>query len=108
MLGKELPALRQRGVDLAEALQGAFEALPEVHLTGIVGPVGQPDRERLGAERLTNLNNVHIVGDGLRTHGRVGVAERAELVAVPLVRLILEGVRVDRVKAQAQRGGMIA
>src|SRR5947208_11373113 len=46
--------------------------------------------------------------DRVTSYGRVGVAERPELVGEALPRLVLEGVRVDRVEADAKRRSLLA
>jgi hypothetical protein len=43
---------------------------------------------------------------GLTSHGSAGIAERAELVAQRLARLILEGIGVDGVETQTESRGV--
>ncbi len=80
VLGEQLPALRQTSIDLPHRIQIALEGLGEVALAGEVGAVGDPDRERLGSDRLADLDAFQIVLDRLGPRRRIGVGERAELV----------------------------
>ena len=48
------------------------------------------------------MDAFEIVLDRLPAHGRIGVAERAELVGELLAGRVLESVRVHRVEAEAQ------
>ena len=76
-------------------------------LAGEVRAVADPDRQRLGAERLADLDAFEIVLDRLPARRGVGVRERAELVGERLARLVLEGVGVHRVEAEAERRRLV-
>ena len=79
-----------------------------MHLAREVAAVREPDGKSIGTEELSDIHHVPVMPYGLLTDGRVRVAERAELVAVLLAGLVLEGVGVDRVKAEAKPGCVLA
>ena len=104
---REQPPVRgQGGIDLGHRREIAVELLRQRGLAGEVRPVADPDRQRLRPQRAAKLDAVDVVRHRLRPGRRVGMAERAVAVAQPLVRLVLEGVRVHRVEAQPQRVGL--
>jgi hypothetical protein len=104
VLEEHAPVGRQRGVDLARAVQVAIEGAAEVLLAGEVAAVADPHRQRLAAELAPDLDALEIVLDRLRARGSVGVREAAELVAVSLALLVAEGVGVHGVEGQAGGG----
>ena len=71
-------------------------------LAGEVRAVADPDRQRLRADRLADLDALEVVLDRLRADRGVGVAERAELVGERLAGRVGEGVRVHRVEAEPE------
>ena len=82
------------------AVKGATEML----LTGEIAAVANPDRERLGAQLLTDVNALQVVRHRLGACGRVGVRQAAELVTVRLPTLIGKGVGVDGIELQIRIG----
>ena len=89
-----------------QAVAYAVEAAAQGHLSRIVRPVRQPDGDRRAAELLSNLDHAKVVLDGLASYCGARVAEGAELVAVLLSGLVLEGVRVHRIEAEAEPSGV--
>ncbi len=83
-------ARRHGLVHLAKAVGEALLAGPDVVLPGIVGAVGEPQREVLAARGLADGHAVQAVLDGLAADFRIAVAE-----AAPLVALVLKDVGVD-------------
>ncbi len=102
VLDEQPPIRRQAGIDRARGIQVALEAGGEMLLAGEVGAIADPDRERLRAQRPADLDAFQIVLDRLAAGRGIGVAEAAELVGTALARLILEGVGVHGIEAQAQ------
>ena len=99
---EHLPVVRQLPEHLAQAPEVPVERSPKVLLAGVVSAVTDPHGQRLGAELLADLDALAVVLDGLLAHRWVGVRQTAELVRVLLSGLVLEGVRVDGVEAQAE------
>ena len=65
-----------------------------------VRPVPHPDGQRLGSDLPPQLYTCEVVFHRLCPRRRVGVGERAKLVAVRLIALVLKGVRIQSIKAQ--------
>ena len=85
-------------------LEGGFEAVlagADAVLAGVVGAIGEPQRDRLAAGLLAELDAVDDVGERLVAGGFEGAADRAEFVE-----LVLEDVRIDRAHPDAQRAGL--
>jgi hypothetical protein len=73
--------------------QRGFEpllALPDIRGAGIVGPVGEPQRDIATAQAASDFNAVLYVFEGVSPDGGVRIAEGAVLIL-----LILKEVRVD-------------
>src|SRR5207237_3215593 len=103
MLDEEPPVRGQSLVDVAHAVEVQLKHATKVLLTGEVSAVADPDRVSLRADLLPQLDALDVVLDGLPADGRVRVCERAVLVGLRLVDLILKRVRVHRVEVQAAR-----
>ena len=103
VLGKEPPVVGQRLVDLRHRGEIALERLGEIALAGEIRAVADPDRQRLGAERLADLDAFKIVFDGLRAGRGIGVAERTVFIGMRLRRGVGKGVGVHRVEGKAER-----
>ena len=85
VLGEQAPVLRQRRVDRLHRIEIALEAPREMRLAGKVRPVADPDGQRLGADRLADLDAFDVVLDRLaRATPGIRVAQRAELVGLRL------------------------
>ena len=108
VLQQHPPVVGQGVIDLGGRLQIAVEAAGEVLLAGEVGPVADPDGEVPGAELPTDLDAFDVVLDRLGAGRRHGRGERAGGVGLGLAGLVLEGVGVHRVEAEAERGGLLA
>ncbi len=75
----------------------------QVRLAGEVGAVGDPHRQRLRPELLADLDAFEVVRDRLVARRLLAMGQRAELVGERLTGLVLEGVGVDGVEADAER-----
>ena len=75
-----MPVGRQGGRDLPDAVDVAVEGAGEVGLAGEIGPVADPDGQRLGAELLPGFDAGDVVRDGLGADGGVGMGEGAIFV----------------------------
>ena len=95
--------LRQRLVDLLQRGDEPLAAGGERVLTRVVGAVGKPERDRVGAGLAGDLDAREQVVDRSAPNVLVRVAEAPELV-----RGLLKQVRVDRAESQAERGGELA
>src|SRR5207253_1028045 len=80
MLDKNAPVVGQRDVNLAHALEVAFERMAEVLLAGKIPAVTDPDRVGLRTERFADLNAFDIVLDGLLAHRRFGMSKASASV----------------------------
>ena len=105
VLEEHPPVAGQARIDLGKRLEIPVEHPVEVRLAGEVGAVGDPDGQRLRAELLADLDTFEIMRDRLVAHGLRRVGQRAELVGEHLPRLVLKGVGIDRVEADAERLG---
>ena len=79
MFGEDAPVVGQAGIDGLHRLQIALEAPGEIALAGKVRTVADPDRQRLGAERLADLDTFEIVLDGLLPDSSVGMDSEPNL-----------------------------
>ena len=75
-------------------------ALADVTRAGVVGAVGEPQREVAAAGAALNLDGVEDVGERRAAGFRIGIAERAVLVD-----LVLEEVGVDGAEPDAALAG---
>ena len=73
-----------------------------------VRSVADPDRQRLRPHCLAEADAVDVVRDRLRPDRRIGMGERAVLVAERLSGAVLKAVGVHRVEAEALGGGLVA
>ena len=105
VLEEHPPVAGQARIDLGKRLEIPVEHAIEVRLAGEVGAVGDPHRQRLRAELLADLDAFEIMRDRLVPHGLRRVGQRAELVGELLPGLVLKGVGIDRVEADAERLG---
>src|SRR5438046_149096 len=87
------------------AAHAPVATLAQLHLPRVIRAVGEPNGDRVGAERLPHFDDVPVVLHRLTPHRSIGVATGAELVAQRLARLVLERVRVDGVESEAELGG---
>src|SRR5829696_2341526 len=102
VLSEQSPVVRCRSVDLLQTFPHAIEAPTQRRLSWKIRAVREPDRDGLRPDQLADLDHAQMMLDRLAPHRRVGIAERAELIAQALARLILKGVRVHRVEPDAQ------
>ncbi len=111
VLGEHAPVVRQVVVHRAQGARGALELRAVVGLARVAGAVGQPDRDGLRAELHAQVHDLQVVLDGGLAHRGVGAGEAAELVGQSSAagggRVVLEGVRVHRVEADAARGRVL-
>ena len=70
-------------------------------LAGEIPAVADPNRQRFGAEYFTDLDAFDVVFDGLASHGCVGMRQASKPIGERLIGLILESVRVHRVKMES-------
>ncbi len=79
-------------------------------LSGVVGAVGEPHGDGGRSQRDAHLDDGLVVLDGELPHAWIRVAHRSELVGdLPAAcggGIVLEGIRVHRIEAQAQLGGV--
>jgi hypothetical protein len=103
----------QGAVNLAHAAEVALQAAAQIVLAGEVGAVAHPHRQRLGAKRAAHLDAFDVVRHRLGAGGRADGGQAAVFIGVRLPRLILEGVRIDRIPYKpwlgllAQRRGSV-
>ena len=98
-------------MQLLQASGDPLELAAEAGLPRVVGAVGEPDRDGGRSQRDAQLDDGLVVLDGELPHARIRVAHRPELVGDLAIAggggIVLEGVRVHRVEAQAQLGGVL-
>ena len=112
VLGVHLPVLGHVGVDLLEPFKDPLELAPEAGLARVVHAVGQPHRHGPRTQLDAEVDHVVVVLDGRAPGAVVDVRQAAELVGhAPVVGgrwIVLEGVGVHGVEADAQLLGVVA
>src|SRR5262245_21448638 len=101
MFEENTPVVGQGLVYRMHAVPIAVQRPPRMYLAGKVPAVGDPHRQRFGAENLSNLDAVNIVFDRLPPHGRIGMRETAKFIRKFPSRLILERSGVHRIEMQS-------
>ena len=101
MFDEHRPIGGQGGVNVLHGGKVILEHAREALLAGEVGAVADPDRDGLAPELLADLDAADVVGHGLGACRGTGIGERAVFVAVGLVDLVLKGVRIHRIEAEA-------
>ena len=93
-------ALGERGVGGFQSLFKPAAAMAYVLRAGVVGTIGEPEREIAAAQALLDFDAIQNVVHGLLANRRIGIAQGPVLIV-----LILKQVGIDGPRAQPILGG---